>query len=45
MKQYTVTLHKGSQSPMKIIVTAQSQHDARRQAESMHRGWKVNSIK
>ncbi|MBN4070681.1 hypothetical protein JYT76_03260 [Olleya sp. AH-315-F22] len=45
MKQFTVLMHKGSQTPMKVVVTAQNQHDAKRQAESMHRGWRANSVR
>jgi hypothetical protein len=44
MIQYTLTLLKQGQPPMKIVVSAQNQQDARRQAESMHPGWHVNSI-
>lgn len=44
MKQFTVTLTKTGQTAMKIVVYAQNQQDARRQALSIHSGWNVNRI-
>jgi hypothetical protein len=44
MKQFVVTLTKQGQTPMKIVVHAQNQQDAKRQALSMHAGWNVNRI-
>jgi|LakMenE01Jun11ns_1017448.scaffolds.fasta_scaffold9092179_2 antitoxin (DNA-binding transcriptional repressor) of toxin-antitoxin stability system len=44
MKQFLVTLTKQGQPAMKIVVHAQNQQDARRQALSMHQGWNVNRI-
>jgi hypothetical protein len=44
MKKFVVTLTKQGQTAMKIVVHAQNQQDAKRQALSMHPGWNVNRI-
>ena len=44
MNTYIVTMLNGSKPAMKVTVTAQNINDARRQAESMHPGWRVNSV-
>jgi hypothetical protein len=44
MKKFVVTLTKQGQTTMKIVVHAQNQQDAKRQAQSMHPGWNVNRI-
>jgi hypothetical protein len=44
MKQYTITMVKQGQTNLKVLVMAQSQNDAKKQAESKHPGWHVNRI-
>jgi len=44
MNTYIVTMLNGSKPAMKVTVTAQNMNDARRQAESMHPGWRVNAV-
>lgn len=44
MNTYIVTMNNGKNPSMKITITAQNINEARRQAESMHKGWKISSV-